>query len=305
MFSRLLPEMIALDVLLAEGLPMIEGDSGQIDQVIINLVVNARDAMPSGGHLTVKTYLQSEKELAEGKGLTVAKSGQSSALNAADLLLPGPAVIMEIADTGVGMDAKIRAHIFEPFFTTKPEDKGTGLGLATSYGIVSRHGGRIDVSSELGKGTTFRVLFPVGQQVPDSTAEEHGTDVSLAPSLRIMVVEDEVEVRNFTSLALEKHGYIVTAMSTPAEALQVLGRKDELFDLLLTDIVMPGMSGTGLWEQATRLQPELKILFMTGYADVLVDNPQIQQLPVLAKRFTLGELLDAVARAAAAVGTTG
>jgi len=300
MFSRVLPERIQLDVILDEDLPMIMGDPGQIDQVIMNLVVNARDAMPYGGHLLVKTYMQSEKDLTEGRGLFhVKKTHDGTKRVSSSLPEIATAVVMEITDSGIGMDDQTIAHIFEPFFTTKAKDKGTGLGLATSYGIVVRHGGRIDVESELGKGTSFKVLLPKAvSDIADIDEEMLISNENDQELLRILLVEDELDIRNFTTLALEKHGYYVEAISNPRDAFERLRANAEKFDLLLTDVVMPEMSGPELFSQIAAYLPSLKILFMTGYADILVDNPQLQQFPILIKPFTLSELLNAVKYAA-------
>jgi CheY-like chemotaxis protein len=223
-----------------------------MEQVIMNLAVNARDAMPQGGKLTLDlANVELDEDFARGH-LRVA---------------PGPYVRLAISDTGVGMDKETLNRIFEPFFTTKEQGKGTGLGLATVYGIVNQSGGSILVYSEPGWGTTFKIYLPHIEEVSKPSP------VSL-PSVRtsrrgetILLVEDEPGVRNLVRDTLKEDGYIVLEAANSAEALLLSGQHTGPIHLLLTDVVMPGLSGRQLAERLLPLRPELKVLYMSGYTD--------------------------------------
>ncbi len=230
---------------------LIKVDPGQLEQVIINLCVNARDAMPRGGLLTIETRIE---ELDE----RFCELHQGAR--------PGRSMVLAVSDTGEGMTPQVRERIFEPFFTTKEQGKGTGLGLATVFGIVRQSDGFIDVRSEVGAGSTFTVYLPAasGEAQTEQSAEE-----GLAPSVGgegILLVEDEEGVRQFVRLALESYGYFVREARTAKAALEMLESAAAPVQLLLTDVVMPDMSGPQLAE-AARARVDVKVLFMSGYTD--------------------------------------
>jgi len=226
-------------------------DPGQMEQVLMNLVVNARDAMPKGGTLTIETAnVELDATYAEDhEGVT-----------------PGPHVMVAVTDTGHGMDRATLGRIFEPFFTTKEAGKGTGLGLSTVFGIVKQSGGHIWVYSEIDKGTTFKLYFPRAQtgtrraSVVTPAVSPRGTE-------RILLVEDEDQVRALAKAVLARQGYDVHVAESGAAALALFEKLDGQIDLLLTDVVMPKMSGRELAEKLSPVRPKLKVLFMSGYTD--------------------------------------
>jgi PAS domain S-box-containing protein len=249
MLRRLIGEHIVLVTVLAPDLSPVRADPNQIEQVLVNLAVNARDAMPDGGKLTIET---ANVELDDA--FTQRHLGS----------VAGSYAMISVTDTGVGMDANVRAHLFEPFFTTKEVGKGTGLGLATVYGIVKQSDGYIAVDSVPGRGSSFRVYLPRIQaaQVPTPPAAkdrpERGTET-------ILVVEDEPAVLTLSRRALEAHGYVVLAAANPADAMRVVERHGATVHLLLTDVVMPGLSGRELADRLSVGSPELRVLYMSGY----------------------------------------
>jgi CheY-like chemotaxis protein len=249
--------------------------------VLLNLAVNARDAMPGGGALTIET---SEVDL--DQGYADAHVG----------VTPGPYVLMAVSDTGHGMDEETRQRVFEPFFTTKGVGKGTGLGLATVYGIVKQHGGNIWVYSEPGKGTTFKVYLPrLGGQAPAADRP-----VVQAPAIRgsgtILVVEDEPGVLNVVSRILGEAGYTVLTATNPLEAELLLAQHTGEVRLLVTDVVMPGGSGPELYERLSARHPSLKVLYMSGYTDhgVVRDGILTPEDPFIQKPFTPQALAEKV-----------
>ena len=253
MLRRMIGEDIELATHLPSGLGRVKADPGQIEQVIMNLAVNARDAMPQGGQLTLEA---ANVEL------------DSSYVSSHESVLPGHYVMIAMSDTGIGMDAETQAHIFEPFFTTKGQGKGTGLGLATTYGIVKQSEGHIWVYSEPGKGTTFEVYLPRIDQAVEVIAPTNVPVDELPPSCQtILLVEDEEVVRSFARGLLESRGYEVLEAKGAHEALEVGGRYKKRIHLLLTDVVMPHMSGAELVKHLAPLHPETKVLYMSGYAD--------------------------------------
>jgi CheY-like chemotaxis protein len=234
----------------------VKADGGQIEQVILNLAVNARDAMPAGGKLTF--------ELAE---VTLDESYAKRRPDAR----PGDYVMLAVSDTGSGIDAGTIEHIFEPFFTTKSKDKGTGLGLATVYGIVKQCGGHVAVYSEPGRGTTFKVYLPRVFEETAKDGRERLPDVPSSGSETVLVVEDDEAVRMLIFEVLSRRGYKTLMAATPGEALRIYqAHAKEGIDLLLTDVVMPEMSGRELANQIAQLNPGVRVLFMSGYTDAAI-----------------------------------
>ncbi len=258
LLGRVIGEDIELKTFLHPGVGPIRADPGQIEQVIMNLAVNARDAMPSGGKLLIETA---------NVQLDTAYAGTHAGVR------PGPYVMVAVTDTGVGMDAETKAHLFEPFFTTKERGKGTGLGLSTVYGIVKQHGGDIWVYSEPGKGSTFKIYLPrviapvVTEEGPREEPVRRGTET-------ILLVEDEAGVRKLVRDVLEQRGYHVLEAGSGDEALAVAAKHDRI-DMLLTDVVMPRMGGRELAHELTRLRPGLPVLFLSGYTDEVIADQKI------------------------------
>ncbi|WP_447973626.1 response regulator [Nitrospira sp. Kam-Ns4a] len=251
MLCRLLGERIDLHIHAASDLWPVKADPNQLEQVLMNLAVNARDAMPDGGRLTIAT---------QNVELDRAYACTHPSVN------PGPYVRLAVSDSGCGMDEATLARIFEPFFTTKEPGKGTGLGLPTVYGIVKQHGGSIVVSSEPGRGSSFTIYLPRA----DAPALVPPAEEAAAPSRgteTILLVEDEEAVRRFARTVLEQHGYTVLEAETGAEALRISQAYGAPIHLLVTDLRMRGMSGEELAERLTRLAPAIKVLFMSGYCD--------------------------------------
>jgi two-component system cell cycle sensor histidine kinase/response regulator CckA len=251
MLSRLIGEHIVVETRLESSLGHVRADSFQLRQVLFNLAINARDAMPQGGRLTLGTGNVSLPD-------DVAQNLRDTPR--------GEYVLLTVSDTGTGMDAATQSHLFEPFFTTKDPGRGTGLGLATVYGIVKQHGGHIDVRSAPGSGTQFRILLPC---VTDELRK--GGGVSALASVgrggeTILVVEDEPAVRELTAQGLSANGYQVLSAASPAEALDLARGHARPLDLLLTDVVMPGMNGRELYDRLASERPGLRVLFMSGYA---------------------------------------
>jgi two-component system cell cycle sensor histidine kinase/response regulator CckA len=251
MLRRVMGEDVELVTILAPGLKTIQADPGQLEQVILNVAVNARDAMPNGGRLTLETANVQVTEELEWTQMA---------------LPPGHYVTLSISDTGFGMDAQILSRVFEPFFTTKED--GTGLGLSTSYGIIKQSGGEIRADSKLGDGTSFSIYLPTVEQPPDEL------EVALeSPLLRgtetILLVEDEEGVRRVLETMLKRHGYQVLSSSSSADALALGARHTGEIHLLITDVVMPGMSGRRMAEHMLTQRPEMRVLFVSGYGEPL------------------------------------
>jgi PAS domain S-box-containing protein len=253
--SKILPRLIGEDVDLAfiPGIQLasVYADRGQVEQVLMNLVVNARDAMPTGGKITLET---ANKKLDEK--YTRHRRG----------VIPGEYVMLAVTDTGCGMDAGTQERIFDPFFTTKEEGKGTGLGLSTVYGIVKQSGGHISVYSESGQGTTFQVYFPA-TSIPKKAEHEVASPNYASRGEAILVVEDENDLRIMIARALQRRGYHVLEAGSGEEAVDIIQKKDPSVQLLITDIVMPGMRGTEAAQKISALVPNLKVLYMSGYTD--------------------------------------
>lgn len=255
MLRRMIGENIDFEVRTAEGLHPVLSDEGQLEQVLVNLVLNARDAMPDGGKLTVETAnaLLDEEYASRHVGAA-----------------PGEYAVLAVTDTGQGMDRSTQLRIFEPFFTTKERGKGTGLGLSTAYGIVKQTGGHVWVYSEPGVGTTFKVYLPRMADPREVAAPKMRPLRVTTGSERILLAEDDAQVRSAALGVLERAGYRVVEASNGEEALRLAQTSDAGFDLLLTDVVLPHMSGVELARQLRRLRPGMKVVCMSGYADEAV-----------------------------------
>jgi two-component system, cell cycle sensor histidine kinase and response regulator CckA len=252
MLKRLIGEHIELRAALAPELGAVKADAGQLEQVIVNLAVNARDAMPDGGRLTIET-----------------RNAQLDATYVEEHtpVVPGAYVLLAVTDSGTGMDAETKSHIFEPFFTTKELGKGTGLGLATVFGVVKQSGGYVWVYSEPGQGTTFKIYLPRVAETPTAAAPRAAAPASLRGSETILLVEDDETVRGLTRRLLVARGHTVVLASQGEEALQLAQRHAGRIHLLVTDVVMPGMSGRELADRMQALLPGIKVLFLSGYTD--------------------------------------
>jgi PAS domain S-box-containing protein len=278
-FERLLRRTIREDIRIEISLPstptVSRADAGQIEQVLLNLAVNAQDAMPQGGSLGVRM------------DVTTVEAGQQDAMGG---VAPGSYVLLSVSDTGLGMGPEIREHLFEPFFTTKERGKGTGLGLSTAYGIVKQHGGGIVVDSEPGRGSTFRILLPRESMEPVRAAEAgRARDRVPRGTETILVAEDTAAVRSMVAAMLERLGYSVIATENAEEALRVGEKETGRIHLLLTDVVMPGVNGRELYLRLSGIRPELKVLFMSGYAGEMIARHGVLEegTAFIQKPFTL------------------
>jgi PAS domain S-box-containing protein len=285
MLRRLIGENVRLSVKARAPSGRIRIDPGQLDQIVMNLVVNARDAMPSGGLVTIEI------------GRTV--FDDAYALEHFEVE-PGAYVMLAVADTGVGMDRETREHIFEPFFTTKAQGQGTGLGLATIYGIVSQAGGHIWLYSEPGRGSSFKLYFPDVDEVPEPSPVPARV-ASKPASGTILLVEDEASVRDMTSLLLERAGYEVLAVADGNAALAELEGGGHVVDVLVTDVVMPGMSGIELADRVLAARPGTAVVLLSGYTAETLD---LDRLLARGSRFvnkpvSSGELLRSIAESRA------
>ena len=284
LLRRLIGERIELKVDHGADLWLVKADVNQLEQVIINLVVNARDAMPDGGTLTIKTRNLAEDAVANEQEPNIA---------------PADYVVIEVVDTGTGMPAEIMEKIFEPFFSTKEVGKGTGLGLSTVYGIVKQTGGYIYPESAEGVGTTFRIYLP--RHVPAEGEVAGKTEQKTAPTDltghgTILLVEDEDAVRTFAARALESRGYTVLTAETGVDALEIMEEEEGNVDLVVSDVVMPEMDGPTLLVELRKMNPDLKIIFVSGYAeDAFKKNlPEEETFAFLPKPFSLKDLAKAV-----------
>lgn len=282
LIRRAVPEDIELALRLCDGPATVSADPNQLQQVLLNLVVNARDAMPDGGHLLVTTQqVEVEEDFAR----------EFASVQA------GPHVLLSVSDTGIGMDEETRAQVFDPFFTTREQGRGSGLGLATVYGIVKQSGGSIWVTSEPGAGSNFRIYLPRIEATPKRTEDPRGIRVGGVPggTEHILLVEDDLAVRTKTARILSELGYTVTQAGNPDDAALI---HDDLWpargahpvDLLLSDVIMPGMSGVELARRIRTKREDLPVVYMSGYLDAESAERSTADEAYLAKPFTREEL---------------
>jgi two-component system, cell cycle sensor histidine kinase and response regulator CckA len=282
MLRRLIGEDIELVTLPAPDLGLVKIDPGQFEQVVMNLAVNANDAMPNGGKLTIETanvtldwdYIENHVEV-----------------------IPGEYVMLAVTDTGEGIPQEVQSHIFEPFFTTKEVDRGTGLGLATCFGIVKQSNGHIWVYSEPDQGTTFKIYLPRVSNAETATLFRHRSVELPTGTETILLVEDEASLRDLSSRMLQLQGYTVLEAGNGDEALRVINKHGEnTIDLVVTDVVMPQMGGKVLADKLKILRPNLKILFTSGYTDrAIVNNGVLEEgIDFLQKPFALDVLVRVV-----------
>jgi CheY-like chemotaxis protein len=281
MLHRMIREDVSLSLKPAESLGYIKADLGQVEQILMNLVVNARDAMPDGGSIVIET---SNVELDDGY--------RDSHLS----VPPGRYVMLAVTDTGCGMNEKTMSQIFEPFFTTKGPGQGTGLGLSTVYGIVKQSEGYIWVYSEPGKGTTFKLYFPRHEENAPQQGHPHAEIESPIGSETILVVEDDEPLRELVIALLENKGYRVLEAKNGEDAIALVKNSTDPINLLLTDVLMPAMSGVELSSRLRKLRPELRILLMSGYAGELIARHRANEPEVLLieKPFSRHDLLSKV-----------
>ena len=282
MLARVIGEHIALRCALPKDLGLVELDPGQLEQVLMNLVVNARDAMPTGGQLSIET-----SNVEPGRHACSKHAGAK----------PGAFVLLRVSDTGCGMSDAVKEHLFEPFFTTKPLGRGTGLGLSTTFGIVEQAGGCIEVQSEPGRGTSFAIHLPRAPAAASKAAPSAALPREAVPvgEETILLVEDEPHVRNLATLFLKRLGYRVLVAATGHEALALVGERgadEPAVDLLLTDVVMPGMNGPELAERLRGIRPAMRVLYSSGYTDdVIIHHGNVQeQLNFISKPYTFATL---------------
>ncbi len=278
MIQRLIKENIKLHIHLSSSPGHIKADKAQIEQVLMNLVINATDAMPAGGDLTIETA-----DLFLDKSYFKRYPGEKN---------PGHYIMLAVSDTGHGMDAETQKHIFEPFFTTKKRGKGTGLGLATVFGIINQHQGHIWVYSELGRGTSIKVYLPQSEDKARPVFESEVEPVSVYGTETVLVVEDEAMVRNLVCETLAAYGYNIIEACSPAEGLQIASECGDTIHLLLADVIMPEMNGPELYKRLADMRSGLKVLYMSGYTDnVIVHHGVINEgVNFLQKPFTINNL---------------
>jgi CheY-like chemotaxis protein len=288
MLRRLTREDIEIELRLAPDVGRVRADASQINQVVMNLALNAADAMEHGGRLCIET---ANVELAADA-------------NTRTPIPPGPYVALSVSDTGAGIEAETLERIFDPFFTTKERGRGTGLGLATVLGIASQHGGSTSVESRTGEGSTFRVYLPrvdealgAGDFASEEERGQRGSET-------ILVMEDQEMVRKFSQTVLSRHGYEVLAPANVEEALELARSHRGPIHLLLTDVIMPGMNGSALWERLRSDRPQLKVLFMSGYTDDVIAPHGVEEAqgPFLQKPFSVKRLTEKVRMALDAAG---
>ncbi len=280
MLRRLIGDDVEYRSVLADNAPRIEADSGQVQQILMNLVMNARDAMPNGGKLRIET-----KDVSLDEAYARSHGG----------VTPGRFVVVELTDTGTGMSPEVQSRIFEPFFTTKEVGKGTGLGLSTVYGIVQQCRGHIWVESEPGHGSSFKVYLPCVEHSP-SLARMPSVPAPAMATEVILVVEDNLAVRSVLCRVLRDAGYVVLEAGDAIEASAICESRQDRIQLLLTDVVMPGVSGPDLAVQLLRSRPEMKVLFMSGYSGTAITRHGVlrEGLSFLPKPFSPASVRRAV-----------
>jgi CheY-like chemotaxis protein len=276
MLRRVIGEDMVMTVAGRAANALVRVDPGQFEQVVMNLVVNARDAMPQGGRLTVETT----EATVEAGGIPDNPAA-----------IPGPYVLLSVSDTGTGMSAETRARIFEPYFTTKDVGKGTGLGLSTAYGIVRQSDGYISVASELGLGTTFRIFLPRAEAAPAAAAGPAG-DPLPGGTEHILLVEDDPSVRRMARDLLSRLGYSITEAASGRAGLALGSDDTRHFDLALCDVILGDMSGPAVAEALMALRPEIRVLYMSGYTDEAIVRTGVldEDKPFLQKPFTPSQL---------------
>jgi len=281
MMRRLITENVEIISRPAPKLGAIKADPGQIEQVLLNLVINARDAMPTGGTVTLET---ANVELEQ------AYADEHAGVR------PGPHVMLAVSDTGIGMDAETQAHIFEPFFTTKEMGKGSGLGLATVYGVVQQSGGHVSVYSEPGRGSTFKVYLPRAGDVVEAQAVSPVQQPAMRGKETILVAEDDGQVRDLAVAILKACGYLVLELEHANDAERVCQHHGGEIDLLLTDVVMREVSGPELARRVQKVRPDIKVLFMSGYTDSAIVHQGVLDpgIAFLPKPFTPSTLAGRV-----------
>ncbi|NWJ44565.1 MAG: CBS domain-containing protein [Chloroflexi bacterium] len=281
MLRRVIRENIELQVIIKPQIPAIKADPGQLVQVILNLVVNAKDAMPKGGKLVIETSVVTMEE---------EYFSQYSSLK------PGQYVLLSVTDTGLGIAPDILPHVFEPFFTTKELGKGTGLGLSTVYGIIEQSGGHIELHSRYGFGTSCKIYLPASKAEASKALKRQVEKVAIKGNETILAVEDDDKIRKIVGLILEKAGYKVLRAANPEEALEISREYNEPIHLLITDFIMPGKSGLELAKEIVQMRPSTKVLLMSGYGDkgFSIDKELESKIDFLPKPFTSSNLNDKV-----------
>jgi PAS domain S-box-containing protein len=291
MLRRVIGEDVGLQTTLATELGLVKADAGQIEQVLLNLAVNARDAMPQGGTLTIQT-----RNIGQGDAPPPPHSDGAG----------GPYVALVVSDTGIGMDVETQRHLFEPFFTTKEVGRGTGLGLSTVYGIIQQAGGHILVHSEIGRGTRFEILLPRVDGSAESTRPARVSEDTDARGGTILLVEDDEALRHITGRILRRRGYEVHEARSAAEAEALFDVAPHRVDLLLTDVVMPGMSGPDLAQRLLERDPRVRVLYMSGYSGgALMQQDALRpDMAYLDKPFTPVQLIEKVREVLGRAGTS-
>ncbi len=286
LLGRLVGERVSLRLEVDEILWLVNADPGQMEQTLVNLVVNSRDAMPCGGEVLIRA---TNKRLAE----PISRDGA--------VVAPGDYVEIEVSDEGVGIDEDARRHIFEPFFTTKPVGEGTGLGLSTVYGVVKQTGGFIFCDSEAGEGATFRILLPRFAGAAETAAPNEMAHTDLTGDASVLIVEDEEAVRMLAARALRQRGFRVTEAETPLDALDYLRDGSNRIDVIVSDVIMPELDGPALVEEARGGRPNMGVVFMSGYAEeIFRGDGKIRKTDAfISKPFALRDLVGAVKDAAA------
>jgi CheY-like chemotaxis protein len=289
LLRRLIGEDVELRIKLDPDVGRIKADHGQLVQVIMNLAVNARDAMPDGGMLTIATSVLKAEPGTANDGT----SRQAQCI-----------AVLKVSDTGTGIPPDVRAHIFEPFFTTKGVDEGTGLGLATAHGIVTQNGGRIEVDSEVGKGTTFEIYLPcVEEDVQQKEVVVTSKTGHIGGSETLLIVEDSPQLRELMSECLRDLGYSLLTAGNGAEAVDLLRTYSGPIHLMITDVVMPHMSGTELYQRVQKIRPGMKVVFISGYLEDTLSRLKAEnaEITLIEKPFqvsdftkTIREILDSV-----------